>query len=51
MIFVNISKFYCIHVLVPFLVLKLLFHDLCQYSKILVYTCVNTIFSSRTVIP
>ena len=36
--------------LVRFLVLELLFQDLSRYSKILVYTCISTIFCSRTVI-
>ena len=34
--------------LVRFLVLKLLFQALSRYSKILVYTCISTIFCSRT---
>ena len=42
--------FWCIHVFVRFLAHELLFQALCQYSKILVYTCVSTIFSSRSVI-
>ena len=50
MIFANIAKFWCIHVFVRFLAHELLFQALCQYSKILVYTCVRTIFSSRSVI-
>ena len=36
--------------LVRFLVLELLFQALSRYSKILVYTCISTIFCSRTVI-
>ena len=32
------------------LVLELLFQALSRYSKILVYTCISTIFCSRTVI-
>ena len=44
------EKFWCIHVLVRFLVLELLFQALSRYSKILVYTCISTIFCSRTVI-
>ena len=36
--------------LVRFLVLELLFRALSRYSKILVYTCISTIFCSRTVI-
>ena len=36
--------------LVRFLVLELLFQALSRYSKILVYTCMSTIFCSRTVI-
>ena len=36
--------------LVRFLVLELLFQALSRYSKILVYTCIITIFCSRTVI-
>ena len=36
--------------LVRFLVLQLLFQVLSRYSKILVYTCISTIFCSRTVI-
>ena len=36
--------------LVRFLVLELLFQTLSRYSKILVYTCISTIFCSRTVI-
>ena len=42
--------YWCIHVFVRFLAHELLFQALCQYSKILVYTCVSTIFSSRSVI-
>ena len=49
-IYLIMFSFERIHVLVPFLVLELLLYDLCQYIKILVYTCVITIFSSRTVI-
>ena len=36
--------------LVRFLVLELLFQALSRYSKILVYTCISTIFCSTTVI-
>ena len=36
--------------LVRFLVLELLFQALSRYRKILVYTCISTIFCSRTVI-
>ena len=36
--------------LVRFLVLEVLFQALSRYSKILVYTCISTIFCSRTVI-
>ena len=36
--------------LVRFLVLELLFQALSRYSKILVFTCISTIFCSRTVI-